>query len=193
MTRDDFRKATGRELADILANGHALAPESIAGWVYRGTSLGLAPWMEKLSWLSFQKAFLRDEGSKRVMGWNVRLEQTGLHGPSRRRTDRHGDPVRFGAFEVVGPEGIRSPRPVPDGAAFIDYSRAKEHALDPLALVRDPLVALERGDPERLLGWSYVAIGGGISTPSYFLLERELPLDHAPPNAVTRALKADGS
>jgi hypothetical protein len=186
--RDELRKATGRELAERLAAGHPLDAESIAGFVYRGTSLGLSRWMEALSWVSFQKVFMRDDASGRVMGWNVRLEQTGLHGPSQPKKDRRGEPVRFGAYEVYPMGNVRAPRPVPPGALLIDYSRAKAHLLDPLAFVVDPLVALEPGNPELLLGWSYVALGGGISTPSYFLLEREKPLDHAPPKAVGRAL-----
>jgi len=185
--RDELRKATGKELAERLARGHALQADSIAGWIYRGTSLGLSRWMEALSWVSFQKAFFRDDASGRVMGWNVRLEQTGLHGPSRPKKERSGEPKRFGAFEVY-PSNVRAPRPVPEGAALIDYSRATAHLLDPLWFVRDPLVALEPGNPEVLLGWSYIALGKGISTSSYFLLEREKPLDHAPPKAVVRAL-----
>ena len=185
--REELRMATGRDLAERLARGHALAPEAIAGWVYRGTSLGLPRWAEALSWVSFQKVFHRDDASGRVMGWNVRLEQTGLHGQSQPKKERSGEPVRFGAFEVYA-SNVRAPRPVPEGAALIDYSRATAHAIDPLWFVRDPLVALEPGNPGVLLGWSYVAIGRGISTPSYFLLEREKPLDHAPPGAVVRAL-----
>jgi hypothetical protein len=186
--RDELRKATGAELSARLARGHALEAGAIAGWVYRGTSLGLPSWVEALSWVSFQKVFMRDDASGRVMGWNVRLEQTGLHGPSQPKRDRRGEPVRFGAYEVYPMKGARAPRPVPEGALLIDYSRAKAHALDPLAFIVDPLVALEPGNAEMLLGWSYVALGGGIPTPSYFLLEREKPLDHAPPEAVRRAL-----
>lgn len=193
-TRDDLRRADSRELAEVLGHGHPVAADAIAGWVYRGTSLGLPSWIEALSWLSFQKVFLRDEasGRVRVMGWNVRLEQTGLHGPSRPRTDRSGAPERFGGFEVV-PMTERAPRAVSVGALLLDYSRAARSAVDPLRLVRDPLVALSPGNADVLLGWSYVAVGRGISTPSYFLLEREHPLDHAPPETVVRALRASST
>jgi hypothetical protein len=185
--RDELRGATQKELAARLADGHAVSAEAIAGYVYRGTSLGLPRWMEALSWVSFQKVFHRDPDSGRVMGWNVRLEQTGLHGPSQPKKDKTGAPLRFGAYEVY-PINVRPPRPAPSGALLIDYSRAPAHKLDPLSLVVDPLVALDEGAGDVLLGWSYVTALGGISTPSYYLLEREKPLDHAPPKSVVRAL-----
>ena len=41
--------------------------------------------------------------------------------------------------------------------------------------------ALEPGNADRLLGWSYVELGPlRIRTPSYFLLEREGPIAHVP-------------
>ena len=44
-----------------------------------------------------------------------------------------------------------------------------------LRRLRDPLVALRPGDPTRLLGCSWVALGRGhATTPSFFLLEREV-------------------
>lgn len=185
--RDTLRVASAGELAARLAGGSPVTLEAIAGFVYRGTSLGLPRWMEALSWVSFQKTFLRDEATGRVFGWNVRLEQTGLHGPSQPQLDRAGEPRRFGAYEVYAAEGP-APRPYPTGALLIDYARAPAHALDPLRWVRDPLVSLDDGAGDVLFGWSYVALASGVSTPSYFLLEREKPLDHAPPAAVARAL-----
>jgi hypothetical protein len=188
-SRDELRAATRADLTALLARGSAVDAAAIAGWVYRGTSLGLPRWMEALSWISFQKVFFRDDASGRVMGWNVRLEQTGLHGPSRPETDRRGAPLRFGGFEVH-PIDAPPPRPVPEGALLLDYGRAARSGLDPLRVVRDPIVALAPGSADVLLGWSYLAIGSGVSTPSYFLLEREHELDHDPPDAVLRALGA---
>lgn len=185
--RDTLRASSAGELAARLAGGAPVTLEAVAGFVYRGTSLGLPRWVEALTWVSFQKTFLRDEATGRVFGWNVRLEQTGLHGPSRPRCDRAGAPLRFGAYEVYAATGA-APRPFPEGALLIDYGRAPAHALDPLKWVRDPLVSLDDGVGDVLFGWSYVAAASGLSTPSYFLLEREHALDHEPPAAVTRAL-----
>ena len=46
-------------------------------------------------------------------------------------------------------------------------------------LMRDPLIALNPGSNQLLLGWSYADLGfARLGTPSYFLLERERPLGH---------------
>ena len=45
--------------------------------------------------------------------------------------------------------------------------------------MRDPLVAVNEGDPSLLLGWSYLQLPWlRIPTPSYFTLQRLQPLTH---------------
>ena len=64
---------------------------------------------------------------------------------------------------------------------MIDYGLGDNPRLDPIRRGRDPLVALEKGSVERLLGWTYLDLGvGRVGTPSYFLLEREGPLSYVP-------------
>ena len=86
-----------------------------------------------------------------------------------------GAPLTFGHYAVR-----TTPAPgLPAGTLLIDYGSPRNPALDPTRRLRDPLVALEPGDPTRLLGWTYVdAFGARIPTPSYFLLERWAELDH---------------
>ena len=166
-TRDTLLHASNAELARALATGRRFDPATLAGWTYHGTSLGLPAWIERLTWKTFAKAFVR-EPDNRLRGWNVRCEQATP--PTWRARTRAGVPVTFGHFEVV-----RDPR---TNNVLLDYGKGGNGALDPVSAVRDPLVALdERGD--FLLGQSLLAIAGRrISTPSYFLLQRGTPVVH---------------
>lgn len=120
----------------------------------------------------------------------MRLEQRGLDAPSvaLRKND---EPFTFGHYEVVPSTG--APIPVAGGrlnGLYIDYRRGGNSNFDPMRFMIDPLVALNDGSPELLLGWSYVELGFvRIGTPAFFLLERERPLTHiAQPTSRRRAL-----
>ncbi|MFI5300251.1 MAG: hypothetical protein ACHREM_19355 [Polyangiales bacterium] len=174
---ESLRHCTGAELRDRLAAGHAIDPRALDDSEYVGVSLGLPGFIEKLSWVTFVKTFHRDPATALLRGWNVRLEQRGiaaeLAGDARafrRRSD--GEPMSFGHYRVVDNErGIGTPT-----GLLIDYSFGGG---GPFSLMRDPLVALESGSVEALLGWSYVSIFGlTIGTPSYFLLVRAGALSH---------------
>lgn len=147
MTPEHARSLDGRGLAAAFAAGRRFDPRAITGWIYRGTSLGLPAWLERLTWTRFAKAFVPERG------WNVRCEQAGEWRPRTRR----GRPITFGAFAIV------------DGASGVEL----QYTHMPL---RDPLVALDdRADT--LLGRSLVRVGPlELPTPSYFLLERGVPV-----------------
>ncbi len=156
-----------RDLAGLLRGGRPIAPRALDDTQYRGISLGLPAWMERLSWKTFQKTFHRDPRTGELRGWNVRVEQRGLDATSVARI-RRGVPWSFGHYRVVAMhDGV--PRELRTGL-LIDYSPEGGLA----GRVRDPLVALDEGSTERLLGWSYLDLGlFSVPTPSYFLLERE--------------------
>jgi hypothetical protein len=155
VTPAHARQLSSRELAAAFAAGHRFDPQAIAGWIYRGTSLGLPAWIERLTWTKFAKAFHRD--GDRLRGWNLRIEDDGLDRPWRPRL-RRGRAITFGHFDIVDR----------DGAVVLDYATGR----GVLRVLRDPLVALDdRADT--LLGRSLVQLGRAtIPTPSYFLLER---------------------
>lgn len=180
MTRDEeLMSMRPRQLAEVLRAGHPIDPYALDDRQYRGISLGLPRWIERLTWKKFRKTFHRDPNTGALRGWNVRIVQNGLDAPDEPMKKR-GEPFTFGHYEVVETTGRR----VPNGAQglLIDYGRGGNGALDPLSRMRDPLVALEPGSTERLLGWSYVDLGfGSIGTPSYFLLVRDGPIDHIAP------------
>ena len=156
---------SGADLARRFAQGHPLQAQDLAGFEYRGVSLGLPAFVERLSWKTFVKAFQRAPDG-RLRGWNVRLEQTGVEGPLRPKL-KGGLPWCFGWFSVAQ-EGPR---------VLLDYGAGGNPPWDPTGLLRDPLVALEPGSAELLLGCSQVQLGPWrLQTPSWFLLRRERPL-----------------
>ncbi|HSN28440.1 MAG TPA: hypothetical protein VLT45_19275 [Kofleriaceae bacterium] len=163
ITRADLLRASRAELRALLEGGHPVDPAELADTVYRGISLGLPAWVERLSWKKFAKAFHRDPRTGALRGWNIRIEQDGLDQPWRART-RRGRTWTFGHFAVV-----REAEHL-----VLDYGAGRALAM---RAVRDPLVALEAGSARLLLGRSDVALGPArLATPSYFVLEREGPL-----------------
>ncbi len=165
----ELRGCGVRELSSLLARGGPVRAEQLAGFAFRGTSLGLPALLEKLSWVTFQKAFVRD--GERVRGWNVRVEQRGLGAPSKPLL-RKGAPFTFGHFLVEEAAAGR--------ALVLDYG-AYARPLDPLRTLRDPLVALDE-EAGLILGRTLIKLGPLLlPTPSFFALEREAPLEGDPP------------
>jgi hypothetical protein len=157
------------ELAAVLVGGHPLEPEALCG-SYRGISLGLPSWVDKLAWKAFRKVFRSADG---VVGHNVRLRQPARVVPIGEEPAEpllsRGQPVTFGPFRV---------RPLPDDSygcragLLLDYA-AMHPPWHPLGLLRDPLVAVLPGSSDLLLGASYLQVGRAVRTPSFFTLERE--------------------
>lgn len=170
MDRNDALRLDAAGLRAAMQQGHPVQPADLVDFEYLGVSLGLPSLIEKLSWKTFVKVFVRGADPGQFRGWNMRLKQTGLDGPVEPMT-RAGLPLCFGPFAVLAHGGLDAPRPCAPGV-LLDYG-AGSRGLDPARSLRDPLVALNPGDPTLLLGWSYVALGGlSLSTPSYFVLSR---------------------
>ena len=143
-------------LAAALACGKRVEPNSLAGCDYRGVSLGLPHWFERLTWKRFAKCFRRR--GNHVVGFNVRMDQGALTSPWTART-KHGRPVIFAPFVVEsGPAGC-----------LLNYRADNAW---PLRQLRDPVVCVE-GDAELLLGRTLIqAAGLRVPTPSFFVLWR---------------------
>lgn len=170
-----------RRLMELLRSGHAIDPAALDNSEYRGTSLGLPGAVERLTWKKFKKVFYRDPATGALRGWNVRTLQNAPGEPWIART-RRGRPVTFGHFAVVAARGARVPARC-DRGLLLDYGAGKNGRAHPITWLRDPLVALEAGNPNRLLGWSYLEVGSlTLPTPSFFLLERDRPLTHVAPH-----------
>jgi hypothetical protein len=181
MKTHEFLSLSRDTLRGMLERGHAIDPRALDDTEYRGLSLGLPGPMVKLTWLTFRKTFHRDPGTGALRGWNVRMQQNGLDGARDPMLDCTGKPRCFGLYEVrAGTEYPNMPIAAQHGLV-IDYGLGNNARLDPIRRGRDPLVALERGSTERLLGWTYLDVGAfRVGTPSYFLLEREGPLSYLP-------------
>lgn len=176
MNSLDLLAMSRKQLRELLADGHSFDPSALAGSRYRGISLGLPRWVEALSWKKFAKCFVNDEVGG-VRGWNQRIEQDGLEAAWTPMRTKDGSPHNFGFFEVLPP----AQQGVPAGlehSCLVHYGRGRNRRLDPTRLLRDPLVSLEQGSSNLLLGWSYIEFVAGLSlgTPSYFVLERDGPI-----------------
>jgi len=179
-TTDEFLKMNGRELLDVLRAGKNIDPTALEGYAYKGISLGLPEFVDKLAWKTFQKTFFRDPASGHLRGWNVRLEQRGIDAKSV-PLQAKGVPVTFGHYHVV-PYDVPVPKAPGLAGLLIHYGKGGNSVLDPMHRMRDPIVALEEGNADRLLGWSYADLGfTRVGTPSFFLLEREHPIDYVAP------------
>jgi hypothetical protein len=166
-----------RELSEVMRGGSAIDPERLVGWAYRGVSLGLPAFVERLSWKTFAKTFVRRaDGS--VGGYNVRVVQAPLTFPAEppepQRT-KAGAPVTFGPYGVERFDPARHRAPCTEGLV-LDYSKG-EGARGVMSLMRDPITAVSPGDAELLLGWMYADIGLKVPTPSFFTLERVARVD----------------
>jgi hypothetical protein len=180
--RDSLRSAPPQALRQRLLDGHPVDPAALEGWAFKGTSLGLPRLVERLTWKTFQKTFYRQPETGRLVGWNVRLEQDGVDAPSRPKR-RRGVPVTTGHYEVIAPAGVPAPKGF-DRGLLIDYGREPKSAVDAMRFAKDPLVAVEPGNMDLLLGVTYLVFGARcVETPTYFLLEREHRLDFVPPAA----------
>jgi hypothetical protein len=189
LTRDELLRMGNRDRLAVIRDGHAIPPEAIENHGYRGIALGLPAFIERLTWKTFQKTFLRDAETGALRGWNVRVEQRGIDAPSVARI-RRGRPWTFGHYEVtLAGEGI--PRIQRTRGLLIDYSLGVNATLDPMRRIKDPIVAVNADRFDLLLGWSYFDLGFiAFGTPSFFTLEREGTLSAAEIPEVARVPRA---
>ncbi len=178
--RSHFLQLTKAELMAALRAGHPVDPRGLDDTDYKGTSLGLPGFVERLTWKKFRKTFHRDPKTGVLRGWNVRLEQNEYDEPSIPRM-KNGEAMTFGHYHVVSPVGHRVPKGCDQGL-LIHYGLGQNPPFDPTARARDPLVAVNADDFSLLLGWSYVELFGMcVGTPSFFTLEYEGPLSFVVP------------
>lgn len=170
ITREDIWQMDRGTLGALVSRGYPIDTSQLRG-AYRGVSLGLGETIERLTWKTFCKRFWLDETTGEVVGHNERVEQTGTAGPLVQRRDRAGGIVSFGPFLVTALPSDGTPFECRAGV-LLDYG-AKHPFWHPLARLRDPLVALNEGSLDLLLGASYLAIGRGVRTPSFFSLEKQ--------------------
>ena len=177
LTLQDLLAMNGKQLQEIVARGAPLDLDALANSSYTGIDLSMPALFHKLFWRTFRKTFYRDPASGRLRGWNVMVEQTGWQTPPVPRRDRHGQQRSFGHYEVKPCAGQRFPRGW-QGGHYLDYAVAGNLWLDwPARAGYCPLVAVNPGDMDLLLGWEVFRFGKlQVPLPDYWLLHREGPL-----------------
>jgi len=180
---EDLMRMSSKELHAVMEAGHPLDPDAIAGKQYLGTDLSMPRLGQKLLWQTFRKTFVRDEVHGDVRGWNVRMEQRGIHGAQVPLRTRRGEPKTFAHYRVRSAEGIRWPRAW-HGVHYLDYLIAGNGPIDRWGFT--PLVAVNAGSSDLLLGWEIFKVGGAFIAPSmYWALRVDGPVDWiaTPPRA----------
>lgn len=176
ITRQELVQMDRGALMEVLESGHPIDPALLDDTEYRGISLGLPKLVDRLAWKTFKKVFCRDDSGV-LRGWNVRIEQGDDIDAPYRPMMRGGTPHTFGHYQVVDAADHRMPCRC--AGLLIHYGLGGNGALDVMRRVRDPIVAVNAGSVDLLLGWSYVDVGvTQLGTPSFFSLERDGALTH---------------
>lgn len=174
LTLDQLLKMSNDDLFAVVQRGHAVEADAVADTTYTGIDLSMPPWFHRLMWKSFRKTFHRDPVSGRIRGWNVKVEQTGWDTPPAPKLGAGGRPITFGHYELRSAAGLRFPRGW-NGATYIDYRVAGNRAWDfPANAGYCPLVSVNPGSAELLLGWEVFNVGGvPIPINDFWVLKRE--------------------
>jgi hypothetical protein len=183
LSLEDLMAMNRAQLHSVLENGHPLDLDALADTQYLGVDLSLPSIGHKLLWQTFRKTFHRDGDTLR--GWNVKMEQHGVRGRMEPKRDRHGNPTTFGHYHVRSAEGMTFARGW-TGAQFLDYGAAANLTLDLARFGYCPLVAVNAGSSELLMGWEIFKVGPAwLPLPLYWALELQGPLEQTLPEPKT--------
>lgn len=181
ITLQALMRMDAAALHAIVARAAPLDPEALVGRQFLGVDLSLPELGRKLLWHTFRKTFHRDPERGVIRGWNVRMRQTGVDGVQEPLVDRQGRPVTFGHYHLRSAEGVRFPRGW-SGAHYLDYGVAGNPWWDPAGYGFTPLVAVNKGRSDLLLGWEVFKLGGVfLPLPFYWALRLDGPLDAVVP------------
>jgi hypothetical protein len=177
ITLDELHDMNGDELFDIVRRGHPLDVDALADTTYTGIDLSMPKLFHRFMWKSFRKTFHRDPVSGALRGWNVKVEQTGWDTPPRPLRDKRGRALTFGHYEVRPAAGMRFPKDW-QGGHYLDYHVAGNKPGDvPARFGYCPLVSVNAGDPELLLGWEVFKVGPVyLPLRDFWVLKRERAL-----------------
>ncbi len=182
ITLEDLRQMGSSQLLKVMHRGGALDEEALADTQYLGVDLSLPGFMRSLLWLTFRKTFHRDPDGD-VRGWNVKMQQNGIDGIAAPLQDRRGRAKTFGHYRVRPATGIRFPRGWQgEGRHLLDYGAGRNTFFDLARLGYTPLVAVNPGSMELLLGWEVFKVGGVMLPFNLFwALRRQGPLEQVVP------------
>jgi hypothetical protein len=181
ITLDDLLNMSNLERRQVIFDAHPIDVDALDNTMYRGIDLSLPLIMNKILWKTFRKTFIRDTENEEIRGWNVRMEQTGWEGPGKPMTDKKGEQISFGHYRVKSARGIKFPGGW-SGEQFLDYTAAGNNWYDPASMGYTPLVAVNKGSNDLLLGWEIFKVGPlFVPLPDYWALKLEGTLDKVVP------------
>ncbi len=176
ITLPDLMAMDRRQLHAVLCAGHPLDRDALAGTQYLGVDLSLPGWARRILWHTFRKTFHRDPERGVVRGWNVRMEQRGIDAEQVPLRDRRGRARTFGHYEVCDTGDVHFPGGY-EGANVLDYGAAGNLWFDLGGLGFTPLVAVNAGRQDLLLGWEVFRVGPWmLPMPLYWALRLDGPL-----------------
>lgn len=177
LNLEDLMAMRAPALKEVLRHGHPIDPAAIVERQYLGVDLSLPGWARKLLWHTFRKTFTRDASTGDVRGWNVRMQQLGIDAPQQPLRDKHGEPITFGHYRLRETAGVRFPGGW-QGTHYLDYGSAGNTFADLARLGRTPLVAVNAGSQDLLLGWEVMKFGPWLAPlPFFWALRVDGPLD----------------
>ncbi len=165
-------RASLRELEHALQRGVTPEIEALLGWEFRGincTPRGMPPIARLAGIQKFVKGMFRAEDG-RAMGYNTPVVQNVLDGRWHTRPSDEA-PRRFGFYEVAAVDAAARDNAYLH-ALLLDYGKGGNPAWDVSRGLRDYLVQLDAGEPDRLIGKAYYAAGPARIGVGFFLLER---------------------
>jgi len=176
LEMDDLLTMSGAQLQRIMDIAHPIDEDELVDKQFTGTDLSMPKIGHKLLWQTFRKTFTRDPERGDVHGWNVRMEQRGIHGAQVPLRNKAGELKTFAHYRVRPAAGIAWPKGW-SGQQFLDYSVAGNPPLEALAYT--PIVAVNEGRSDLILGWEIFKVGGKLINPHmYWAIKVDGPLDH---------------
>ena len=180
LTLDDLLKMSHAERKQVMFAAHPIDVAALDKTMYRGIDLSLPKIMNMILWKTFRKTFIKDEKTGEIRGWNVRMEQTGWEGAGVTKK-KNGKQISFGHYRVRPAKDIKWPGGW-KGEQYLDYGVAGNHWWDPGAPGFCPLVAVNKGSNQLLLGWEIMKFGPVfIPLRDFWALKLEGPLDIVEP------------
>ena len=175
ITLDDLLRMPNRERLDVMKQGTAVDADAVRNTQYLGIDLSMPKLFNLVAWKTFRKTFV-DDGHGGIRGWNVRMRQTGWSGPGQPIVKR-GKPVTFGHYLLAKGDGVRFPKRL-NFPTYLDYWNAGNSALDVAKFTRSPLVTVNAGAHDLLLGWEVFKVGGvQLGIPDFWALQLEGPVE----------------
>lgn len=173
---EDLMDMNGRQLHRLLERGSPIDEDAIAGKQFLGSDLSMPRIGQKILWQTFRKCFVRDPEHGDIRGWNVRMEQRGIHGAQVPKRNKSGELAEFAHYRLRSAQGIRWPKGW-RGEQYFDYTIAGNPFGENLGFT--PVVAVNEGSSDLILGWEIFKVGGRlVAPPLYWAIQADGPVGH---------------